>query len=117
MKHYVRIRKDSTMEFFGEPPKGFPVKDNVRRRFSEIIPTHPALRILFIMLRRLFGERGRVSEWTRHWRCEWECKILRGPHTGARLTCRNRQLLIEWEKTVWKNERAKVMSSQQAGLN
>jgi hypothetical protein len=33
--------------------------------------------LAFWILRKLFGERGRVAAWTRTWRCAWLVKVIR----------------------------------------
>jgi len=41
------------------------------RRASWIEPHSWLLRLVFRGLRRLFGDCGKVAEWTRTWRCQW----------------------------------------------
>lgn len=41
------------------------------RRLSHIEPACWPLRMAFRLLRRLFGDRGRVADWTRRWPCRW----------------------------------------------
>ena len=50
------------MQFLGQPSK---------QRLSHIEPTNAVKRWAFHRLRRLFGDEGRVSDWTRRWRCQW----------------------------------------------
>lgn len=102
MKYQLKIKADGTMEFLGEPPPGFPVHEVKRDRFSEIVPVPWRLFIAFRVLRFLFGEKGRVSRWTRRWHCEWECTILRGQSRGLVRWDWDREQLIKWEKQVWK---------------
>ena len=81
--------------------------DPRRVRFSHIVPDyiHPFKAIAFRLLRLLFGEKGRVADWTRAWQCMWVCVILIGPHAGKRSVSKDRAKLIKWEKEVWKWQR------------
>ena len=40
-------------------------------RASHVIPRNFALRGLFYLLRYWLGDKGRMSDFTRSWRCEW----------------------------------------------
>lgn len=104
MKCRIKIKPNGTLEFLGEPPPGFPVHMAERTRFSEILPV-PHLRWLaFRIIRWMFGEKGRVSNWTRTWKCRWYCVILRGRQRGAVRISNNRSELLEWEEQVWMND-------------
>lgn len=98
MKYQLRIRKDGVIEWLAPPPVPFKVQNQTRKRFSEIIPLNPVKRALFRFLRLVFGETGRVSDWTRDWACYWHCKILLGPHKGETMDSGLRCVLLEWEK-------------------
>lgn len=60
------------------------------QRASHIEPCRLGRRILFRLLRRLFGEDGRVGEWTRRWHCDWRVDLrpvggpIRGPFFSRR---------------------------------
>ena len=41
-------------------------------RASHVVPMNPWLRFWFKALRSLFGDKGRVSDWTRNWYCLWK---------------------------------------------
>ncbi len=102
MKHLVRISKRTgTMEFLGAPPARLELAAPVRRRFSEIIPTLGALRVVFRWLRDRFGEEGKVAAFTRRWPCEWEAIILTGPSRGTRRRSRDREFLLHWERQMF----------------
>ena len=103
MRYTLKIKRDGTMEFLGNPPPSFPVHDAQRSRFSEIVPVRMNLRILFRILRFLFGEEGKVSNWTRRWPCLWLCTILLGPRRGTKKGGTNRDALVNWERNIWKN--------------
>lgn len=105
MREYrIKVKPNGELEFFPDVPPGLDV-ETTKHRFSEIVPVNPVKRAAFRALRWAFGEEGRVAEWTREWRCKWECVILRGPAKGKRVRMESRQLLIEWEGEVWKDAR------------
>jgi len=95
MKHQIRIRRDGFIECLGELP--FKTVNQTRRRFSEILPRNPVKRLAFRLLRKLFGETGRVSDYTRSWVCVWKAEILLGPHKGETMESGLRCVLIDWE--------------------
>lgn len=103
MKYQAKIKRDGTLEFLGAPPPGLVLPGARRTRFSEIIPVNPIKRAAFRILRWMFGEDGRVSGWTRRWRCRWEAVILIGPARGRRCQCEHRDVLVFWEQQVWRN--------------
>jgi hypothetical protein len=65
---------------------GFVTEDAVVRRASHVEPDALAFRILFHMLRFVFGDKGRMSELTRHWPCLWRVntKPVGGPVLSSR---------------------------------
>lgn len=103
MKTYTaRIdKRTGVIEFLGGVPPGMQLPLAKRERFSEIIPVDPDARRFFRLLRWLFGEEGRVSEWTRRWPCEWEAIILLGKMAGARRRSRDRAFLLHWERQMF----------------
>lgn len=74
------------------------------RRASHIEPCNPLLRFAFYALRTLFGERGKVSDWTRSWSCPSQVNLapVGGPTLGIYT---NRQEAIdaeiEWLENNW----------------
>lgn len=86
------------IEWLAPPPVPFMIKKQTRERFSEIVPRNTVKRMLFRLLRFIFGETGRVSEWTRRWACFWHAEILIGPHKGETMDSGLRYVLLEWEK-------------------
>jgi hypothetical protein len=44
--------------------------ETVTKRASHVEPVSVPLRYAFRLL-RMFGDKTRVAEWTRHWQCEW----------------------------------------------
>lgn len=103
MKHYVmRIRRDGVTEWLTMPPGlNLPVLKQTRQRYSEILPVNPVKRLVFRLLRWVFGENGWVSEWTRGWVCYWRAEILLGPGKGRTMENGLRCVLIEWEHDQW----------------
>lgn len=103
MKTYTaRIcKRTGAIEFLGGVPPGLVLPLAKRQRFSEIIPVNPDARRLFRLLRWVFGEEGRVSEWTRRWRCQWEAIILLGSMAGTRRRSDDRAFLLHWERQMF----------------
>lgn len=66
-----------------------------KRRASHVEPCNVALRLAFRLLRRTFGERGAISDWTRRWPCLWRvdlapsCGPVLGPFKdrGVAIAC------------------------------
>lgn len=87
------------MEWLGDCPLPLPVGKT--QRFSEIVPADWWFRIPFRILRFMFGETGRVSNWTRNWQCVWRGEILLGYHKGWQRWGRDRAELMEWEAEVF----------------
>lgn len=55
------------------------------RRASHVEPFDPVLRFTFHVLRSVFSDKGRVSEWTRSWQCYWQVNMSpsNGPTFGV----------------------------------
>lgn len=52
------------------------------RRASNVMPLAPVKRAAFKMLRTVFGEKGRVSDWTRRWKGPHIAVMVDGPVLG-----------------------------------
>ena len=67
------------------------------RRASHVEPDSLAFRIAFHLLRRIFGDKGRMSDLTRKWPCLW--RVNTKPTAGVILPGRwhNRQEAIDAE--------------------
>lgn len=52
------------------------------RRAGYVWPRRASLQLAFRALRKIFGSRGPISDWTRSWRCQW---IVVDAQTGERL--------------------------------
>lgn len=54
------------------------------KRASHVRPVDPVLKVVFKLLRRAFGDKGRVSDFTRGWRVDWEADMapMGGPVLG-----------------------------------
>lgn len=69
-------------------PEGAPVGAALgvanRFRASHVEPVRYPARWMFRLLRAVFGEDGRVAEWTRHWTCQWRVDLSPsgGPELG-----------------------------------
>lgn len=73
------------------------------KRASHVEPDSYLLRVLFHWLRGKFGETGRISDWTRNWKCLW--RVNMSPSNGPILPERwvNRQDALNAEVT-WLSE-------------
>lgn len=98
MKHTLILRRDGRIEWLAPPPFPLKIEKRTRQRFSEIVPANPVKRAVFRLLRKLFGEEGRVSDWTRRWLCVWTATILIGPHKGEAFTHPLREWCLEFER-------------------
>ena len=87
---------DGTFEAIGVPP--IPCVVIAKRRISHILPVNPIKRAAFILLRRLFGDDGKVSDWTRSWSGPWVVTMLIG--NGEHFTHASRAECVRWEIEV-----------------
>lgn len=95
----IFIEPDGSVSFLGdECPVDLPLGNPIRKRVSVIQPAHNVWkRIAFKILRTVFAEQGRVSDWTRTWQCEWRATILA---TGQSAVFENRQAAVDWEYEI-----------------
>jgi hypothetical protein len=70
-----------------------------RKRISHIRPVDQPKRALFILLRRLFGDRGRVAAWTRTWEGPWEVQFIHQPEWRCAVFF-DRNNAVDWELTM-----------------
>jgi hypothetical protein len=67
-----------------------------RRRATHIWPKHKGKERIFLLLRRWFGDEGRIAEWTRGWKGPW---VVRSPQKHRPLfSHEDRERCIEWER-------------------
>ena len=73
------------------------------RRASHVEPEERPLRFLFHVLRYIFGDKGRMSEFTRHWPCTWRVNLtpVGGPVMSHRWQLRQDAIDAEVE---WLND-------------
>lgn len=91
----ITILTDGQVQFLGDvPPVDIPLGKIKRRRVSVIWPVNFWKRMAFLFLRRRFGDRGRVADWTRRWSGPWKATILA---TGDSYVAESRQACIDWE--------------------
>jgi hypothetical protein len=96
-KYQIRIKKDGMIEFLTPPPFAIGSIQH-KTRWSEILPCNLELYIWFRILRFLFGERGKVAQWTRRWKCRWRMTVL---ETGYTETSDDRQALVDKEHELF----------------
>lgn len=88
----IRFKSDGTFETIGVPFVPHTVIST--RRISHILPVNPVKRAAFRLLRRLFGDAGKVSAWTRNWAGPWEVIMI---GNGERFTHPSRAVCLAWE--------------------
>lgn len=67
------INEDGTIQSIKNEGEDFDLFDaeSEVNRASHVEPVNRTLRRAFHFLRKVFGENGRVGNWTRRWKCEW----------------------------------------------
>jgi hypothetical protein len=102
MNHRIKINKvTGQIQWLTPPPFLSQTREVSRHRFSEIIPRNLVLRAAFRILRFLFGEVGKVSDWTRSWPCMWKMIILQGTYKNKTSECSERQALLDLEQSIF----------------
>lgn len=66
------------IEFVGSPEAMLDAPVISKRRVSHVEPVNVVYRVAFHVLRKLFGEDGRVGNWTRRWSVNWRARMLVG---------------------------------------
>ena len=94
----VFIEADASVTFLKSPlTAGFNLGPSVTRRASHVQPNNVALRLVFHLLRLVFGDTGAVAANTRKWPCLWQADMrpIGGPVLQGRWY--NRQEAIQAE--------------------
>lgn len=96
MTKFLLIGSDGLIQTLGDPPSAIASLGTVqRKRISHIRPVKQPKRAAFMLLRWLFGDRGKVAAWTRTWTgCRWEVKFIDRPWNAL---FKNRDNAVEWE--------------------
>ena len=95
MKTFISLTKQGTMTSFeGDFP--LPLKGEKVKRISHVLPANPLKRAAFRILRFLFGDKGRIADWTRRWKGPW-IVVINGIEIG---TFNNRQEAISYEREL-----------------
>ncbi len=76
MKRTIILKHNGEIKFVGSPPFDLPLKNIRKKRVSTITPMFTPKAQAFWLLRKIFGEDGRVAAWTRRWRGPWRVRIL-----------------------------------------
>lgn len=104
MEHIISIDENGDATFLlNDFTRELVGSGSVTRRASHVEPCNVALRVIFHSLRYLFGEYGKVSQFTRLWRCNWRVNL--SPVNGPVLpgAWRDRAQAIDAE-VVWLNQ-------------
>ena len=94
----ISITEDGSTRFLvSECTRHLLTDTSVIQRASNVEPVRYTLRLAFHGLRLIFGDYGRVAEFTRHWNCVWRVNLapIGGPVLPGRW--RNRQDAIDAE--------------------
>lgn len=94
MSHNLFIQPDGMVISVGDAPELALLGDRTRRRASCVVPLHRGKRILFYLLRAVFGERGITAEWTRQWPGPWVAVLFA---TGESFIHQSRRVVLQWE--------------------
>jgi len=99
-------------EFKNSPLKSIFENSNVieKKRVSHIYPQNFILRTIFKMLRKLFGDNGKVADWTRSWKCKWQVEILPNENKSKKKIFKgfkDRKIAIDFEKNYIINQKIK----------
>lgn len=106
MKTTILIsKKDGSLQWLNPPPFKVPIIKQSKQRFSTIEPLDPLPWLLFKLTRLLFGEQGKVSDWTRSWRVMWIARIKLGRWRGSEFVSPFRAACVEWEHERWEQQR------------
>jgi hypothetical protein len=98
-------------EFKNSPLKSILENSNVieRKRISYIYPQNLILRVIFKTLRKLFGDNGKIADWTRNWECKWQIEILDENKSEKKIFkgFKDRKIAIDFEKNYIINQKTK----------
>ena len=68
-----------------------------KTRASYILPKNKTKRLAFILLRRMFGDEGRIADWTRTWKGPWQVSWAEDKSKVV-FTHKRRSQCLYWEK-------------------
>ena len=91
---FIEISEDGKITVFHDSKYAKKIKHIEKiERVSHIVPANPILRIIFKLLRKLFGDEGKIADWTRTWKCKWKIELILPEFD-------DRQKAIEYEKKL-----------------
>jgi hypothetical protein len=92
----ITISKDGkSVEFIeGTSSLNLPLGNGRRIRLSHIRPEKFWKKAAFVLLRKVFGDRGNIAFWTRKWSGPWRATII---STGQAEVFETREEAIIWE--------------------
>ena len=96
---HIKIDEEGNIITFAEElkevnPKIYEEVKHTKKRVSHILPENPLKRIVFKVLRKLFGDEGKIADWTRNWKGKW-ILVIDGEVKGE---FESRKDAIEFEK-------------------
>ena len=96
------VDEDMPVELFDSAHKALKDSSNIiegavvsKRRASTIEPANELKWVAFKLVRFVFGEEGKVAEWTRGWRGQWKCTLT---DSGLTHIERFRVACVRWEQ-------------------
>jgi hypothetical protein len=97
-----KISDGKTTFLVSEHTKAFIPATAPVKRASHVEPLKLWQAYAFRLLRKAFGDEGRVANWTRDWKCQWivDCRPINGPLHPQVFS--NRAEAIEFE-ILWLN--------------
>lgn len=97
----INIDTKGNVEFIGNGNESCPLDlelgNGRRRRLSHIRPEVLWKKVAFILLRKIFSDRGNVAFWTRKWKGPWRATII---STGQTEVFDTREEAILWELEI-----------------
>ena len=94
----INITPEGNLEFVeGQMPLDLPLGNGTRRRLSHMRPEVFWKKIAFILLRKIFCDRGNVEFLTRKWKGPWRATII---STGQTEVFNSRGEAIMWELEI-----------------
>ncbi len=99
----VIFKPDGSIRHLACPQVDFSELGTVKiRRASHIWPANPFVRLAFRAIRFVFGDRGRLAEWSRHWRCCWTVRLSEDPGRVV-FSSQSRRACLAWERAYFES--------------
>ena len=97
------ITEDGTVQTFDDVPFLSELGSGAPIRASHVLPASRGMRIAFLLLRRVVGERGSIAEWSRGWSGPWTVRWAATPDK-VEFEHPSRKVCIQWERMQLNNK-------------